>query len=73
MAFYNVTAISQKGSETERERGGGSERERERASERERDRQACIPGPFLSYTHVVPLYTHYIHATPPPPLLFTLK
>lgn len=32
MAFYNVTAISQKGSETERERGGGSERERERAS-----------------------------------------
>lgn len=40
MAFYNVTAISQKGSETERERGGGSERER--ASERERERESII-------------------------------
>lgn len=36
MAFYNVTAISQKGSETERERGGGSERES--LGERERER-----------------------------------
>lgn len=37
MAFYNVTAISQKGSETERERGGGSERES--LGERERERE----------------------------------
>lgn len=35
MAFYNVTAISQKGSEPGRERGGGSERES--LGERERE------------------------------------
>lgn len=41
MAFYNVTAISQKGSETERERGGGSERESLGERERERASFPC--------------------------------